>query len=100
MSADQTTDFLGVDGQAVRAAREMRAAEKRQPEWLWYDNETMRVAMGRWRRDEHQAPYIRLDLALAEIDRLRAALREIAGQTQFVSTDAVQIAREALAHAG
>jgi hypothetical protein len=74
-------------GQVLLAAQTLSDAQKQQPEWLWYENETFQTSLGRWQKHQGQAPYVRADIyteasaritALsAEVERLRRIIESI-----------------------
>lgn len=68
---DKPINLPGVDGQVILAASEMGEVSKAHPEWLWHRLAEHDTSYGRWARMPGAAPYIRLDIALGEIKRLR-----------------------------
>lgn len=67
----------GVHDQVLLTAAGMSDAQKRQPEWLWYENDAGLTSMGRWQRDPGATPYVRLDMVLAALDTLAAELARL-----------------------
>jgi hypothetical protein len=65
-------DIAGVDGQVTLAIDDMDDAEKKNPAWLWFENEHNHMSLGRWASVPCQAPYVRGDLVA---DAMRALSR-------------------------